>query len=70
MWDIDYQRWSDIDFKKKYHSGICDEDFTVFDTNMVWVFDSICDYDPIWIYIPCKLLHTYVTSRSINQGPP
>ena len=42
--------------------GICNEDFTFFDTSMVWIFDSIFFWDTIWVYIPCNNLHTEVKS--------
>jgi len=29
-----------------------------FHTIRVWVFDIIFDSDTIWVYIPCKNLHT------------
>ena len=43
-----------------YHSD--NEDFTFFDTSRVWVFENILVFDTIWVYIPCKNLHTQVKS--------
>ena len=40
-----------------YHLGIYEEDFTVFDTIKVWVFDGTFVLIP-FVYISCKNLHT------------
>jgi hypothetical protein len=29
-----------------------------FDTSRVWIIDGIFGFDTIWVYIPCKNLHT------------
>ena len=43
-----------------YHLDTYNEDFTFFDTNRVWVFNSTFDFDTIRVYIPCKNLQTEV----------
>ena len=55
--DVHSQCWTGIVFFL-YHSVICNDDFTFFDTSREWVFDGVCVCDTIWVYIPCKNLHT------------
>lgn len=37
-----------------YHLGVCNEVFTLYVTGRAWVFDNICVFDTIEVYIPCK----------------
>ena len=45
-----------------YHVGIYKEDFTLFDTSRVWVFDNMFVFAIVHVYIPCKNFHTEVKS--------
>ena len=45
-------------FFEKYHSGICYQEFVIFDTTMVCVFEDIFVFDIIWIYMPFRNLCT------------
>ena len=49
------------------HLGIYNAQFTFFETNRVWIFDSVFVFDFIQVYIPCKNLHTYTNRSSINM---
>ena len=40
------------------HLGIYNEEFTLFDTSRVWVFDGFFLLDTIRVYIPCTNFHT------------
>ena len=58
MWLFEglYQRWFDIRVFLQYHLGLCDEDFNSFllDTTRVWVFEGICVFHTIPVYIPLQ----------------
>ena len=49
-------------------SGIHKEEFTLFDTSRVWVFDSIFLFNIIWVYIPRKNLPTQAKPPEYQYG--
>lgn len=40
-----------------YNLGVCN-----LDTIRVWVYDCVCFFHAIWIYILCKNMHTWIRS--------
>ena len=53
-----YQCCTGTIFFSKYCSGILNENFTLFVTTRVWIFDGIVVSDTIWVYILFKKLHS------------
>ena len=58
---------SSLFFTTIQESGIHKEEFTLFDTSRVWVFDSIFLFNIIWVYIPRKNLLPRRNRPSINM---